>query len=577
MLQVEARPYQDECLKAIENAELHGCRRVAVQLPTGSGKTFLFSRYAQMRNNRTIIIAHRDELIEQAVDKIKAVWPDVDVGVVKAERNELDHQVIVASQQTICNANRLRQLPNDVDLIITDEAHHAAAPTYLEIYDHFNAGDNDGPMHLGVTATLNRTDGKGLGKVYDEIVYEKNILELITEGYLCDLKCREIKTGVDISSARGYRDYKERAMTELINTDNCNKLIVDTWLEHAAKRVTIGFCVSVPHALALASQFKGAGVKSEAVHCKMHIDDRRKILKDYAKGEIDVITNYGILTEGYDNPRTDCIIVARPTKSDLLYTQMVGRGTRVHPEKKDCLILDVACISSKRDILALPDLFGLERAPVEEETIVEAVENEQEEREQRARRTVGTGKGRVARKVDVFASSRLSWIKISDGYLLNIGKEGSLRIGFDKESDNPDAYHVYWEKGKNGTEKLTDKSMTLSWAMGIGESHARRVTNGNLGLADKNARWRYQKATDGQIKILDRYNVDYDIETLTKGDASNIITMLFEENKATQKQINALKKFRVDFNEETVSKQQASMMLKECFERIDQQKTAKAS
>ncbi len=175
---ITPRLYQHEAVGAIIEAHEQGMRRPLVALPTGTGKTIIFALLAQQRGGRTLVLAHRDELIQQAVDKLHLVMPDLDIGFVKAERNDTDAECVVASVQTLARANRLVQLGSDFATVICDEAHHATADnSYASIFSHVDA-----PLTLGVTATPFRSDKRGLGSVFDKVVYAKTLVEMMVNG-----------------------------------------------------------------------------------------------------------------------------------------------------------------------------------------------------------------------------------------------------------------------------------------------------------------------------------------------------------------------------------------------------------
>ena len=559
------RPYQRECIESIESAEKNGTNRQLVALPTGTGKTIIFTTVAKNRNGRTLILAHRDELIEQAVDKLTMVWDDAKVGVVKAERNEIDKQVVVGSVQTVSRENRLEQLPNDFDFIVTDEAHHGAAATYRRIYEYlgvmqkathdFVLGSTDDgeerkcdALHLGVTATPERTDKIGLDDVFDEIVFHRSIQDFIPD-YLCDLRCVQVMTYIDINGVETWAgDLRTDQLSALLNTANCNELIVEAWKEHALKRgsatalstgrLTLCFTTSVAHARDLCVAFQEAGIDAAWVCGETPLDERRDILAKFAQREIEVLTNCAVLCEGYDNPALDCIILARPTKSTLLYTQMIGRGTRTFPDKKDCLILDVSCISTEHDLVSFPSLFGL---PLKEQDGEQTLTEQLEEKEAKLQ-GIRFGQGirsdevdlfhRTEGKDDPFAMRNLAWVQLRNGYRLYLGKNGIINIytdfrisrfsGFRKAE--PTMYRVFYRNNKE-KRQVTKHPVELSWAFGLAESEARLLTGGNLTLVDKNARWRQDPATDKQIAILAEYGV-YDVN-LTKGEASSMLAQFF--------------------------------------------------
>ena len=554
---IKLRPYQTECLDAVYKAEKSGSKRQLICLPTGTGKTRLFNELIRQRNEPTLIIAHANELIKQALDKLLEVWPDVDYGIVKRERDEHNHQVVLASKQTLQYQSRLDRFPSDkFKLVVTDEAHHAAADGYQRIYKHLNIKEGGDVLHIGVTATPNRTDKKELYSTFDECVYNKSLLEMINKGWLCDLQCRLIQTDVDITGARRGKDYDPDELAALIDTKNCNELIVRAFKKYANERSAIIFCASVGHARSLAVAFQGAGINAQALFHRLPDAVRDGVINGYAKEEIQIVTNFNILTEGYDNPRTDCIIIARPTSSNLLYTQMIGRGTRTHPEKSDCLIMDVACISNHKDILALPTLFGLEKPPDDGEGVAKTV---------RLRPNTKTAPEPIedigtdvhSKWIDLFGRSKFAWVKIANGYALGLGIYGTLLL----KRDAKDAlkYDVILDK-KKARKTLTERPMSLEWAQGIAEDHAREITEGRSELINKDAEWRQEKPTPKQIQILTKRRIRIK-PGLTKGEASDIISRMFADNMATQKQISALRRLSIPFNPNTLTKGQAGRML----------------
>jgi superfamily II DNA or RNA helicase len=538
---IELRPYQRECIEAIETADNTGTHRQLVALPTGTGKTIIFTTVAKKRNGRTLILAHRDELIQQAVDKLEMVWDDANVGVVKAERNETDKQIIVGSVQTVSRENRLEQLPTDFDFICTDESHHAPSISYRRIYEYLGVmanGDEDIPsdtLHLGVTATPERTDKIGLNGIFDKIVFHRNILDFIPD-YLCDLRCVQVATYVNVDGVDTWAgDLDAGQLAKLLNTANCNELIVEAWKEHALERLTLVFTTDVAHARDLCAAFQAADIKAAWVSGETPIDERRDILARFASGEIEVLTNCAVLTEGYDNCALDCIILARPTKSKLLYTQMLGRGTRTYPGKEDCLILDVACVSTEHDLVSFPSLFGLEPEQDGEKTLTEQLE----EKEAKIY-GLDLGRGLEHREVDLFdreerthddfAMSNLAWVQLKNGFRLSLGKDGVINIYSDFKI--PAMYRVFYRNKSNNRhsfslrkQQVTTRPVELSWAFGLAESEARRVTGGNLVLVDKNAYWRRKPASVKQLAILSQYGIYR--ASMTKGEASDLISKAF--------------------------------------------------
>jgi superfamily II DNA/RNA helicase len=295
-------------------------------------------------------------------------------------------------------------------------------------------------------------------------------------------------------------------------------------------RLTLCFTTDVAHAISLCGAFQEAGIDAAWVCGETPLSERRDILAKFAQREIEVLTNCAVLTEGYDNPALDCIILARPTKSTLLYTQMIGRGTRTYPNKKDCLILDVACVSTEHDLVSFPSLFGL---PLKEQDGEQTLTEQLEEKESKLL-GVFRGVGIKDREVDLFkekersydayAMSHLAWVHLNNGFRLNLGKNGLINVYTDFRT--PTLYRVFY---RNRAEKrqITRHPVELSWAFGLAESEARRVTAGNLVLVNRSAKWRQDPATDKQVALLAEYGV-FDVN-LTKGEASDLLAKIFAE------------------------------------------------
>jgi ATP-dependent helicase IRC3 len=191
------RPYQQEAIEAILKAEAHGVRRPLLALPTGCGKTVIFAHLIRQREGRSLVLVHRDELIQQAAEKLQLIAPGLEVGIVKAVRDEVDAPCVLASVQTLSREARLARLPLGFKTVVVDEAHHAVAETYRRILTAVGSFDPDGPLTVGVTATPMRGDQVGLKAVFQEIVYKRSILDMILEGYLADVRGIQVGLKVD--------------------------------------------------------------------------------------------------------------------------------------------------------------------------------------------------------------------------------------------------------------------------------------------------------------------------------------------------------------------------------------------
>jgi ATP-dependent helicase IRC3 len=374
------RPFQSEALDVSLAKYQANIRRQLVALPTGTGKTPLFSKLKEHHgfSGRALVLAHREELIDQARDKILAWNPGYKVEVEMAERiasNSCD--IVVGSVQTLGRAGSLRLArldPNEFDTVICDEAHHSVADSYQSIFKHFDLlSENPRILLFGVTATPNRGDGQGLGKTYDEIIYKMSILDAIRDGWLVGVRGFRIKSDINLDGvATRAGDFAVGDLETVVNTDTRNHLIVQSWLKHSENRQSIVFCVDIMHSLKLADTFKTYGVAAEAVWGAD--PNRAEKLKFHREGGLKVLTNCNVLTEGYDDPSIGCVVLARPTKSQLLFVQMAGRGTRLQVgidnlnearlagvpiTKPDCIFLDVVDATRRHSLVTLPSLFGL--------------------------------------------------------------------------------------------------------------------------------------------------------------------------------------------------------------------------
>jgi ATP-dependent helicase IRC3 len=384
---IALRDYQRDAIRAIGAAHAAGRNRLLVVLPTGTGKTVVFADLIRRRPGRALVLAHRDELIQQAVSKLKSAWPGAPVGVVKAERDEHDARVVVASVQTLAYPRRLARLVPDFTTVIVDEAHHAEARSYRRILAHLRAFEPDGPLTVGFTATPERADGRSLAAVWTGgIVYRRDILEMMQAGWLCDLRAVQVRLQVDFNRlhVRGG-DFIEGEAADLLRSANVAEHALTAYQRHALGRRTLLFTPTVALAHEMADAFRCAGVSAEALDGATPPTERRGILNRLATGETRVVANCAVLTEGFDLPSTSCIIVARPTRSRPLYIQMVGRGLRPAPDKDDCLILDLAGATGRHDLQGTATLFGLTPAEMSGRTVREAVAHKRAVEAERAR------------------------------------------------------------------------------------------------------------------------------------------------------------------------------------------------
>ena len=334
---MELRPYQEKAkTKVFEHWE-SGNSKTLLVLPTGCGKTIVFAKITEdcvRMGARVLILAHRGELLEQASDKIfKATG--LKCAVEKAEETCIDswYRVVVGSVQTLMRDKRLNQFePDYFDYIIIDEAHHVLSESYLKILAHFNEA-----KVLGVTATPDRGDMKNLGQVFDSLAYEYTLPEAIKEGYLSPIKAVTIPLKLDLSSvATQAGDFKASDIDTAL--DPYLYQIAEEMKNYCKDRKTVVFLPLVKTSQKFRDILNLQGFRAAEVNGNSA--DRSNILKDFDDDKYNVLCNSMLLTEGWDCPSVDCIIVLRPTKVRSLYCQMVGRGTRLCEGKTELLLLD---------------------------------------------------------------------------------------------------------------------------------------------------------------------------------------------------------------------------------------------
>ena len=373
------RPYQEECIQTcVDFFAKSGIRRQIVSLPVGSGKTTVFSNLIHRipvpstlpQARKTLVLAHREELINQAYNQIKRSLPpsnhhddEIKVGMDIATKNAdvVNSDIIVASVQSLArspsptgNDNNIRLLkyrPSDFKCIIIDEAHHAAASTYQRILNHFQVLDPGNHIFLwGCSATVGRHDFQSLGTVFEKIVYHRSVKEMINEGWLCNAYikrfqgsyCPSIGTLSDIAISDG--DYSMVDIRRKLNLKALNRGIASEWSNHRSAlylKSTLVFAVDIQHAHELMLEFRQvANIEAHAITGKTPSIERQHLLSRFSNREFPVLINCSILTEGTDIPCIDSLVMARPTKSKGLLLQMLGRGLRLFPDKHKTLVMD---------------------------------------------------------------------------------------------------------------------------------------------------------------------------------------------------------------------------------------------
>lgn len=546
-VEADGPPVEQACIRVANPDGLYVTRHHIV-----THNTVMFCALAEQRGHRALILAHRDELISQAAAKVREVWPGVDVGIVKGSRDEVHAHVVVASVQTLARPARLARLtaawgPNagvltrtdPFGLVVCDEAHHARAETYGRILDAVNAGASDGPLLLGVTATPDRGDGLGLDDVFDEVVFNYDILYGIRSGYLSDLRGLAVRIDtLDMAGVKVSRgDYEVGAAGRALEASGAPAKIVEAWRQHAGHRRTLVFTPTVATAEHIAAEFVAIGVSAAFVSGDTPLEQRRDLLRRFGTGEIQVLANCAVLTEGYDEPAVDCVIIARPTRSRALYVQMVGRGTRRHPDKTDCLVVDVVGAAAEHSLVTVPSLFGLDGAHGNRmgngtARLAETLEAHQAEL---------VAAGRVsAEEADLFRRVRaegIAWVPIHKPgdelrrYQRSLGQRATTVVLVQKTPE-PDS----WLAGiqlPDGSKRVLISGTTLELAQGVGEDYVRRRTPGGLALVSADAPWRTGKPSRKALAAAKRWNLPID-SRWTAGELSDALDAHIARIRAKQ-------------------------------------------
>jgi len=380
------RPYQEAAIETIVAASMVD-RYILLQLSTGAGKTIIFShlirRWLEEFRMRILVLAHRKELIEQAVDKLRRVWPKAPIGVACASvdaKADLMQPVVIGSVQTV--VNRLNECP-PFHLVIIDEAHRMPPRNVksqyrtllLKMESYYEQlrvlGVTATPYRLGHGYIYGNKCRKGAENWFGKLHYSAPMSMLQSDGWLVPIRAKEAENiDNELKAVRtSGGDWNLGDLSELMSRDRHVGSAVHAYQEYGeGRRHVVVFCVTISHAERVRDAFLEAGFVSECVHSRMPMEDRERILADFNAGKIQVLCNVGVLTEGWDCTCVDCILLCRPTKSPGLHVQIVGRGLRPHPGKKDLLVLDLSGNMRRHGDLdspavTVPNVSGVQGTP----------------------------------------------------------------------------------------------------------------------------------------------------------------------------------------------------------------------
>lgn len=523
------RPYQREAIDAVQAAWAEGTQRPAVVIGTGGGKTVIFSRMAAehvaAEGTRAVILVHRDELADQTLNKLKQTEPGLFVGKVKAADDNIAADVMVCSVQTLAREARFNRLLDSqktcgpIGLVIADECHHFFAKSFRYVLAGLGCFSGmPGTKAVGFTATLARGDGQGLGDVWQDAVFNRSPLWMMSRGYLVDVRSKLIDVDtLDLGGVKTSRgDYQAKDLGDAMMAAGAPQIIAKVLQEHAAdRRSPMVFTPTVEVARATAEALPNAAY----VHGGTPRDERLNIYRKFRTGEVRTLVNCMLLTEGADFPFADCVVVARPTRSQPLFQQIIGRVLRPSPDtgKTDALVLILA--GEGGSLCTLVDLEpGLKDGGAEVrdgETLAEAYERE----ESRKSPKIPAGSLRFElthRDVDLFkASPAYSWLRTNAGVqFIPLGDNGEIVLWPSKE---PEKWDVAYAPPRGNWERLhtgLDLGLAMAWA----ETEATDRSALNM---TKSASWRRKPASPKLVGLL-RYAGASVPDGIRAGQASDL-------------------------------------------------------
>ncbi|KAK0102109.1 hypothetical protein ONS96_006074 [Cadophora gregata f. sp. sojae] len=477
--------------------------------------------------------------------------------------------ITVASIQSIVSGSRISKFkPDDFKLVLVDEAHHIVAPGYMRTLDYFglSKAQPSSPALVGVSATLSRFDGLRLGAAIDQIVYHKDYIDMIGEKWLSDVIFTTVQTKADISRVKkGVNgDFQPSELSRVVNTEQINDITVRSWLSKAeGRKSTLVFCVDLEHVAGLTNAFRKHGLDAQFVTGDTPKSERSARLDAFRSGEFPVLVNCGVFTEGTDIPNIDCVLLARPTKSRNLLVQMIGRGMRLYPGKKDCHIIDMVA-SLETGIVTTPTLFGLDPAETVESAGVddmksmldrkEAEETRQDLVAKRPKPKDGPAVPTTVTFTDydsvfdliedtsgerhIRQLSPNAWVCVAqDKYILTNSNGSYIKLEAAAEPKPGEEAYVVTETvalDRTGLKQLPfmrprqiAKALTLPDAIHAADTFAQ--SKYPFQFISRNQAWRNRPATDGQLAFLNKLRLKDDkltAETLTKGKAGDMITKI---------------------------------------------------
>lgn len=513
------RGYQSDLIAGIHDAWKGGARRVAAVMATGGGKTHVFAHLAHQcraAGRPTLVLAHRSELIDQAITKLRKTGEAVDIGRLQGPIKQWRSDIVVGSVQTCSRPGALKLIgARRWGLVVVDETHHVAAPSYQAVLREAGVFRSGGPLLLGVTATLDRSDGLSLGDTFEAVAEPRiGLIDLIKQGYLVRPRGIRVKIrDLDLDAVKRVAgDLNQGQLGAAMHAAMAPQRLVEAWLTHAKGRQTIAFMPTVAVSREVAEAFTAAGYRFEHLSDATPKPQRAAILEAYRRGEVIGLCNVGLFTEGTDLPATECVIL-KMTSSSTLYQQMVGRGLRLHdpadcecpiqpcafPVKSECVILDPSGVARRHTLATLVSLVG---APLDEGVPEEFLEYEDDELEEERDDQSGPapaveyedGDALDHELFDLFGESQTSWMMTPGGVWFVPVPDGFIYLRHEHGW-----WDLRWASGPRSGEIAG--YATAQEAMAAGDAY---IAERPLWMADRAAPWRSMRAwgsskTKGEI------------------------------------------------------------------------------
>jgi ATP-dependent helicase IRC3 len=565
---IELRTYQIEARDAVRKEWESGIQKTLLVAATGAGKTemslsVLAAEHAAGCVTRILWVAHRQELITQPVDRIKAHWADQvpAPGIVMAAKDDAAAKLVVATVQSL-NKRRLEKLlkHGSFSHMLIDEAHHATSRSYATLIGRLLEA-NPKMRIMGVTATPRRADRDGLKKVFQSVAYKISVKDAIVR-----LRCLVPFSVVGVRLPVSFKDvkvigedYEQELAGKIMAADNATEIIVDQWKKHAANRKTMMFASSVHQARESAKAFQKAGISAAWASGATPKKDRDEIIKRFKEGKIKVLVNCALWTEGFDVPEVNCVIMAKPTKSDSIYLQCVGRGLRLAEGKTDCLIMDFVPEDEREfrlggDLLGKPKKLRKKEAEAKQKgVIIEAFQMDKEGE------GIDVDPDEVQLQVlDYFSASKIAWTFDGGIATVTVGERTAMAVVLPDQS-RIDAANKLRERGlwKEAYQQLLDQirryrvfAVKNSDVKEIGavddwEAAALMASDyadewGDKTLMKRKNEWRRQPASAGQITFMKQLKLPVR-DGISKGEAAQAITHKLTLNQLIRKGVVRVK------------------------------------